>query len=148
MSAYGLEAASVLSLYEEAFREAERYKWIESQKRGCDLGDSAIEEWYRVHWAHYCRCKQIEHLSGDRHWHEFGDENFGQLYSLIVTGDLLVDRILDRVDMGYENLEIINWAFDWGLPLDEVVDLLAQVDVNRGRLEPASQLREKLRVES
>lgn len=137
MSAYGLEAASESCLYEEALREAERYKWIESQKQGRDLGDSAIREWYRVYWPQYCRCKQMEHLSGDRCWPEFGDESFGQLYSLIVTGDLLVDRILDRIDMGYENLDIITWALDWGLPLDEVLGLLAQVDVNRCRLEPA-----------
>jgi hypothetical protein len=138
MSACCFEAASVLSLYEEALREAERHKWIESQKRGRDLGDSAIREWFRLHWPRYCRHKQLEHLSGSQRWREFDDEDFGQIYSLIVTGDLLVDRILDRIDAGYENLDVINWALDWGLPLERVVDLLAQVDVNRARLEPAT----------
>lgn len=136
MSGYQFQATSVLSLYEEAFREAERHKWIESQKRGRDLGETAIREWYRLHWLCYCRRKRLEHLRGSQCWREFGDEQFGQLYSLIVTGDPLVDRILDRVDAGCENLEIINWALDWGITLERVIDILAQVDVNRARLEP------------
>ena len=131
------ESLTAASLYEEAFREAERHKWIESQKQGRDLGDLAIREWYRVHWPQYCRCKRLDHLRGCRRWREFDDENFGQLYSLIVAGDLLANRILDRVYAGYENLEILNWAIDWGLPVARVIDILAQLDVNRARLEPA-----------
>jgi hypothetical protein len=129
---------SAPSLYEEAFREAERHKWIESQKLGRDLGDGAIREWYREHWSQYCRCKRLEHLRGSRRWREFSDEQFGHLYSLIVAGDLLVDRILDRVYAGYENLEIINWAIDWDVPIDRVLHILAQLDVNRARLEPSA----------
>jgi hypothetical protein len=125
-----------LSLYCEAAREAERHKWIESQKRGRDLGEHAIREWYRIHWPSYCRSKRLEHLRGRRRWQEFNDEPFGCLYSLIVQGDLLADRILDRVYAGYENLEIINWAIDWGLDIERVLDILAQLDVNRARLEP------------
>lgn len=138
-------AVAARSLYEEAVREAERHKWIESQKRGRDLGDSAIREWYRLHWRHYCRHKRMAHLRGSECYREFGDDQFGQLYSLIVTGDLLVDRILDRVYAGYENLEIINWALDWGLAVERIVDILAQVDVNRARLEPTSQSRSESR---
>ena len=112
------------SLYEEACREAERHKWIESQKQGRDLGEHAIHEWYRNYWLSYCRHRRLEHLGGLRRWVEFSDEHFGCLYSLIVTGDLLVDRILDRVCAGHENLEIINWALDWGLSPERVVDIL------------------------
>lgn len=135
MSAYD-EAVTTTSLYEEAFLEAERHKWIESQKHGRDLGDYAIREWYRVYWPLYCRYRRIEHLQGSRRWREFSDEKFGHLYSLIVAGDALVDRILDRVYAGHENLEIINWAIDWGMPIDRVLDILAQLDVNRARLDP------------
>lgn len=124
------------SLYEEAYREAEKHKWIKSQKLGCDQGDEAIREWYRVHWHRYCRYRRLEHLGGARQWREFGDEKFGQLYSLIVAGDMLVDRILDRVYAGHENLDIINWALDWGLPIDRVINILTQLDVNRARLDP------------
>ena len=68
---------------------------------------------------------------------EFGDDAFGCLYSLIVTGDLLTDRVLDRVDAGHENLCILNWALAWGLPMGRVVHILEQIDVNRARLDPA-----------
>ncbi|HEX6987283.1 MAG TPA: hypothetical protein VF170_18035 [Planctomycetaceae bacterium] len=126
-----------MSLYEEADREAQRHKWIESERHGRDLGETAIRDWYRRHWPRYCRHKRLEHIRGMKLWREFGDEAFGCLYSLIVTGDLLADRILDRIDAGYENLCIINWAVEWGLPTDRVVDILQQIDVNRARLEPA-----------
>lgn len=124
------------SVYDAAHREAELYKWLESEKRGRDLGEHAIREWYRKHWPIYCRHRCMEHLQGRRRWREFGEDQFGHLYSLILNGDLLADRILDRVYAGHENLGILNWAIDWGLPLKRVVDVLAQVDVNRARLEP------------
>lgn len=136
MSAQLIEEVSAVSLHREAYHEAERHKWIESQKHGRDLGYSAIREWYRVHWPRYCRLCRMEHLQGVRRWEEFGDEPFGHLYELIVTGDLLVDRILDRVYAGYENLSIINWAMEWGLPMDRVLNILGQMDVNRARLDP------------
>lgn len=129
-------AGSTMSLYEEAVREAERHKWIESQKQGRDLGEGAVREWYRLHWPRYCRCKRLEHIRGQRCWREFGEQAFGQLYSLIIAGDLLVDRILDRLDAGFENLEVILWAIDWGLPALRVVALLEQIDLNRARLDP------------
>lgn len=125
------------SLYEEARREAQRHKWIESEHHGRDLGDLAIRDWYHRHWLRYCRRKRIEHILGTMCWLEFGDDTFGCIYSLIVTGDLLADRILDRIDAGYENLCILNWAIEWGLAVDRVIDILTQIDVNRARLEPA-----------
>lgn len=136
MSEQDVVAEPAPSLYDEAVREAERHKWIESQKRGRDLGDKAIVEWYRVYWLEYCRCRRLEHVQGHRRWREFGDEQFGHLYTLIVAGDLLVDLILDRVYAGYENLDILTWAMDWGLPIDRVIHILTQLDVNRARLDP------------
>ena len=126
-----------VSLYEEAHFEAERHKWIESERQGRDLGDLAIRDWYCRFWPRYCRHKRLEHIRGMKRFREFGDEAFGCLYSLIVMGDLLTDRILDRVDFGYENLCIINWAMEWGLDTARVLDILAQIDVNRARLDPA-----------
>jgi hypothetical protein len=136
MGAQPVNVGGVFSLYEEAMREADRHKWIESQKQGRDLGQRAIREWFRVHWPHYCRCKRLEHVCGRRCWREFDEKQFGQLYSLIIKGDLLVDRILDRVDHGYENLDIILWAIEWRLPIRRVIRILEQIDVNRARMEP------------
>ena len=123
------------SLYHEAHEEALKHKWIESKKHGRDLGESAIHDWYHRYWKLYCRCCRVEHLGGNRRWREFGNDDFGHLYSLIVQGDLLTDRILDRIYAGYENLDIINWAFDWGLCIDQVITILHQIDVNRARLD-------------
>lgn len=131
------EQASWASLYEEAHHEAERHKWIESERHGFDLGEGAIRDWYHRHWPRYCRQRRLEHIRGMRLWREFGDEAFGSVYSLIITGDLLADRILDRIDAGHENLGVVNWAIEWGMPIDRVIDILGQIDVNRSRLDPA-----------
>ena len=127
-----------MSLYAEAVKEAERHKWIESQKHGRDMGEPAIRDWYRNYWNRFCRWRRMEHLQGTRRWREFGDDDFGQLQVLIVTGDLLVERILDRVYAGHENLTIINWALHWGLPMERVIRILAQLDVNRAHLDPGA----------
>jgi hypothetical protein len=132
-----VEETRPLSLYDEAQLEAERHKWIESQKSGQDLGMAAISEWYRIYWIGYCRDRQLDHLRGRQLFREFGVDRFAQLESVAIQRDLLVDRILDRVSAGYENLELINWALDWGLPIDRVYRILVQLDVNRARLEPA-----------
>ena len=124
------------SLYAEAYRHAERHKWIESEKRGYDVGEGAIREWYGVHWARFCRECRLEHIAGRRYWGEFGPETFGCLYELIVAGDLLADRLLDRVDEGWENLTILLWAREWGLPMTRVVPMLEKIDVNRARMDP------------
>ena len=134
--AHELQTVRKTSLYDEAHREAERHKWIESQKHGRDLGETAIRDWYQVYWLDYCRRKRMEHIRGSRCWQEFGDEDFGRIDSIRDTEKSLVDRILDRVDAGQENLDIINWALEWGLPMDRVVEILSQLDVNRARLEP------------
>ncbi len=123
------------SIYDEALRETQRHKWIESQKHGRDLGDQAIRDWFRKHWRTYCDIADGA-SSGTRRWAEFDDEPSGQIDAMITADDILVDRVLDRVYAGYENLDIINWAIDWGLPTNRVVEILARLDVNRARFEP------------
>jgi len=125
-----------LSLYYEALKEAERHKWIESQKLGRDLGRAAISQWYQLFWNPYCRSRRLEHVQGQQFWVEFETDHFGLLDIGLVKQDLLTDRILDRAYCGYENLEIINWALDWNMPLDRVIEILSQIDVNRARLDP------------
>ncbi len=43
-------------------REAERHKWIESEKAGADLGENAIRQWVKCHWWGYLRARWLEHL--------------------------------------------------------------------------------------
>lgn len=125
-----------LSVHQEGLREAERHKWIESEKRGRDVGTEALGQWYERFWPHYCRGKCLEHLTGRQHWREFDEDDFGLIPRLLVENDLLLDRILDRVVCGYENLDVIQWAFCYGIPLDPVLSVLHQLNINRARLEP------------
>ena len=37
------------SVFAEGELEALRFKWIESEKAGCDLGESAIRRWVQCH---------------------------------------------------------------------------------------------------
>lgn len=124
------------SLYSVALEEALKYKWIESQKQGRDLGESALKEWFRKHWLPFCRSKRLEHVEGMQQWSEFAEQEFGQVFQLIMDDDILCDRILDRMEHGCDNLEIINWALTWGLPMERVLQNLELIDINRARLEP------------
>ena len=125
-----------LSLYEEGRREAQRHKWIESQKCGKDLGDSAVTEWYRRYWPIFCRLRCLEHLAGCRNWSEFAPEDFGLIGNLIREEDLLLEMVLDRASAGMENLALIMWAQDWKLPMERVLYILEQLNLNRAQLHP------------
>lgn len=138
MGAQDHQAWRRASLQAEARREAERHKWIQSQKNGSDLGDAAISEWYRNYWPHYCRCRRIEHVQGNALWQEFEEQEFGRLNEIRSGEELLLDRILDRILAGHENLDIITWALDWGLPMDRVIEVLTRINVNRARMEPVT----------
>ena len=124
------------SVHTAALEEAHRHKWIESQKHGRDLGEFALREWYRLHWVEYCRYCHLEHLEGNQPWQEFDPEMFGDLLGLMQSQDVLLDRILDRVCTGQENLEILQWALRYELPMDRVIGILEQLNVNNARLEP------------
>ncbi len=125
-----------LSLYEEGRREAQRHKWIESQKCGKDLGDSAVTEWYCRYWPIFCRLKCLEHLTGCRSWSEFAPEDFGLIGTMIREEDLLLEMILDRASEGMENLALIVWAQDWRMPMERVLYILEHLNLNRAQLQP------------
>jgi hypothetical protein len=123
-------------LHTAAMEEARRHKWYVGERLGRDPGDAALKEWFRDHWLPFCRCKRLEHVEGQQHWNAFAEKEFGQVYGLILSEDLLLDRILDRMEHGSDNLEIINWALSWGLDLERVHEFLLMIDINRARLEP------------
>lgn len=125
-----------LSIYWEARQEALRHKWIESEKRGYDLGDRALAEWYHTYWNTFCRWKCLEHVRGQQFWEELeAANNFGRLYDAIVQGCSLTRAILDRVSAGEENLTIIQWAWVERHPMEDVIQLLAQININHARLD-------------
>jgi hypothetical protein len=60
--------------------------------------------------------------------------DFGLLQREFHHNTLLLDRILDRLKAGQENLDIICWAQDWGIATEPVVAILEALDINSRRL--------------
>jgi hypothetical protein len=126
-----LEKASV---YAESEKEAQQFKWIESEKAGRDLGEDALRRWVKDHWWGYLRARWLEHLQGKRFWVELDRGDFGLLQREFHESTLLLDRILDRLKHGRENLDILLWAIDWGIPTEDVIKILEALDINSRRL--------------
>src|SRR5919109_5351080 len=122
------------SVFVESEKEALRYKWIESEKAGCDQGESAIRRWVQVHWWGYLRARWLEHLQGKCFWIELDRGDFGLLQRAFQDQKALLDHILDRLKDGQENLDIINWAVCSDTSVDCVIDILAALDINSRRL--------------
>lgn len=122
------------SVYDECEQEIQRYKWIESEKAGRDLGEAAIRRWVKEHWWGYLRARWLEHLQGRRFWVELDRGDFGLLQRTFHDNALLLDRILDRIKAGQENLDIICWALDWGIDTGALIKILEALDINSRRL--------------
>ena len=122
------------SVYLDCEQEALKFKWIESEKAGRDLGEAAICRWVQNHWWGYLRARWLEHLHGKRFWVELDRGDFGLLQKKFQDQALLLDRIVDRLKAGQENLDIINWALCWGIPIDPVIQILEALDINSRRL--------------
>ena len=129
-----VEAMERWSVYQDCEEEARRFKWIESEKAKRDLGDDAIFLWVKTHWWGYLRARWLEHLQGRRFWVELDRGDFGLLQQRFREDTLLLDRILDRLKSGQENLDIILWAQNWGIPVKPVLEILEALDINSRRL--------------
>ena len=128
------------SVYADSELEALRFKWIESEKAGYDLGEPALIRWVHNHWNGYLRARWIEHLEGKRFWMELDKGDYGLLQRAFHDQSTLLDRILDRLKIGQENLHIILWAEDWHIPIEHVHKILETLDINSRRLEHRFQL--------
>jgi hypothetical protein len=129
-----MEIMDRMSVYDDCEQEALRFKWIESEKAGRDLGEAAIRRWVKDHWCGYLRSRWLEHLQGKRFWVELDRGDFGLLQREFDDNALLLDRILDRLKSGKENLDIILWAQDWNIPIGPVLKILEALDINSRRL--------------
>src|SRR5438046_8313819 len=118
------------SVYKDCLTEALIFKWIESEKAGRDLGEAAICRWVQNHWWGYLRARWLEHLQGKRFWVELDRGDYGCLMKDLHCDTLLLDRIVDRLKSGQENLDIINWAQTWGSSIEPVLQLLQALDAN------------------
>jgi hypothetical protein len=123
-----------LSIYDESRKEEDRFKWIESEKVGYDLGEQAVRRWMRDHWNGYLRARWLEHLQGKCFWIELDRGDFGLLLSQFQDHSDLLTPILDRLKSGQENLNILAWAVANGLPIQTVLTILEALDINSRRL--------------
>ena len=121
-------------LFADAAEELARDQWIECEKAGYDLGEHTKHRWLDKHWPGYVRAKLLEHLHGRRCWSEFDVKDFGLLNREFKDDQLLLDRIVDRLSAGQENLNIIAWAHQFGLPIERVHAILLAININRCRM--------------
>jgi len=123
-----------LSVHDRGEEEALRFKWIESEKAGRDLGEWAIRCWVREHWNGFLRARWLEHLQGRTFWIELDHNDFGLLQRAFQDSEL-IDEILSLLKVGKENLNVLNWALDNHLPMEEVLQILEALDINSRRIE-------------
>jgi hypothetical protein len=122
------------SVWTDSQQEIDRFKWIESEKVGYDLGEQAIRRWIRDHWCGYLRARWLEHIQGRTFWIELDRGDFGILLHRFHDQAFLIDRIIDRLIAGQENLHIILWALDWHISTKDVLEILEALDINSRRL--------------
>lgn len=123
-----------VSVFVEGEKEAQKYKWIQSEKAGKDLGEAAIYQWVRDHWWGYLRARWIEHLQGKCFWMELDRNDFGLLQREFKDQEALLNGILNHVKSGKENLDILCWAHDYQAPIQQVMRILEAFDINSRRL--------------
>jgi hypothetical protein len=128
------------SVHEVGIVEAMRHKWIESEKAGRDLGESAIRNWVRQHWNGFLRAKWLEHLEGKTFWVELDQDDYGLLQHAFLDSPL-IGEVIARLKRGEENLCLINWAIDRGHDVDELIQVLEVLDINSRRIECLFSLR-------
>ena len=126
----------VTSVFEAAFLEARRHRWIESQKSRRDLGDTAFRDWYHRFWWPFLRYRHVEHLLGERQWEEFERNTFGVLQVPLSNGSPLNREIIELYRSGWENLDIINHAVRRDYPMNQIHDCLVTINMNDARLNP------------
>src|SRR3989442_549157 len=85
---------------------------------------AAFRLWVKDHWSGYLRARWLEHLQGVKFWVELDRGDFGLLQRSFQEKELLLDRILDRLKAGFENLDVIVWAIDWQVTMDQVIEVL------------------------
>ena len=122
------------SVHERGEAEAQRYKWLESEKAGRDLGEWAIRCWVREYWNIFLRDRWLEHIQGRTFWIELDHDDFGFLQRAFPASTLF-EQILQRLKWGQENLDILVWAIDENLPMEEVLRILETLDINSRRIE-------------
>jgi hypothetical protein len=136
MAVRGLESMEKCSLHAEGEQEALRHKWIESERAGRDLGEACIQCWVQEHWNGFLRSRWLKHLQGETFYYELEGRDFGLLQKRFCDKTNLLNQILNRLIKGQENLDVIVWSIDTGLPFEPIHEILEALDINSRRLSP------------
>ncbi len=126
----------VHSLTAHALAAMDRHRWIESEKLGHDVGESAMREWVDRYWKGFVRARLLEHLYGWRLWGAFDADDYGLLSRATVEYFVqpnTLGRTAEILRLGGENLDVINWALGEGQSLDPILWLLERIDINSVR---------------
>jgi len=132
----GNEFMTAFRLYEEAERAIREHKWLESEKAGRDLGVEAEMEWIQTCWRPFYRSQYVRHMRGEAFFEEFGSDCFAVVSRRLAAFRHLSETMLELVQEGAENLDLIRWARDQGHPIEQVLSILMAMDINRRRLLP------------
>jgi hypothetical protein len=116
------------SLYREATYEARRY-----QEEHPEEEEHTTREWNINCWWPWARSRWLEHIRGQVYWIELGEDDFDLTNKGICGNRDLLDSILNQVEDGRENLDIINWATRREENMTEVVEILTKLDLNKHR---------------
>ena len=85
-------------------------------------------------WTRWLRLRLLEHLRGDAYWKELDRDDYAVLRRDVHPDRGLLDELARLVEAGRENVEMIGWAIESGRPLDDVLVILALLDVNARRV--------------
>jgi hypothetical protein len=122
------------SVHDDCIEEENKYKWIESEKAGYDLGEASVKRWVKEHWRGYLRAKWVEHLQGKCFWIELDRGDFGLLQERFQAQAELLNLILNQLAGGKENLDVLDWAVANRISTVPVNEILEALDVNSRRL--------------
>lgn len=137
MSAGVCEPPKQRSLYRKCYQEVLEHKWNTSKTAGYDRGEAAVSEWVRFYWTTFLRARWVEHLQGQEFWSELHLCDFGLLKRKFHDRQPLLNSILDQLKAGKENLDVLRWAWDRGMSIEPVIEILEALDVNSSRLQHA-----------
>lgn len=132
----GPDGVVVHSLTAHALYAMDRHKWIESEKRGRDVGEPIFKDWIDCYWKGWTRARLMEHLYGWRCWGAFEEDDFGLLSRATVdyhVPRLILESVAGILADGGENLDVISWAIANGHNLDQILWLLDRIDINAKR---------------
>jgi hypothetical protein len=123
-----------MSVHIDCIEHENLHKWCQSRDAGYDMGEASIRDWVNRHWMGYLRARWVEHLQGKVFWVELKHDDFGLLQREFTEQRALLYKILDRLKSGEENLHVIIWAIDEGIPFEPVHAILKALNVNGLRL--------------